>query len=114
MRARIVGVAAALFAVSCGAETPEGPPFRTDNSVQMLMANILDPAAELLWDAVGTVIDETGETHWEPETEEEWLEVGSWVYNNFKTCQAYPSCHIPTTRTNRHHTKTVTSEPLTI
>ena len=28
-----------------------------------------------LWDAVGTVLDETGENHWEPETEEEWLQV---------------------------------------
>jgi len=75
MRTKIVVVVAALFAVSCGAEAPEGPPFRTDNSVQMLMANVLDPAADLLWDAVGTVMDETGENHWEPETEEEWLQV---------------------------------------
>jgi hypothetical protein len=82
MRTRIVVVAAALFGVSCGAEMPEGPPFRTDNSVPMLMANILDPAADLLWDAVGTVIDETGETHWEPVSEDErtgpkpsWMQV---------------------------------------
>ena len=31
--------------------------------------------ADLLWDAVGTVLDENGETSWEPETEEEWLQV---------------------------------------
>ena len=65
----------ALLAASCGEEPPSGPPFRTETSVSMLMANILDPAADLLWDAVGTVLDENGETTWEPETEEEWLQV---------------------------------------
>ena len=76
MRTRTAIVAAAaLLAGSCGGEPPAGPPFRTDNTVQMLMANMLDPAADLLWDAVGTIIDETGETYWEPETEEDWLQV---------------------------------------
>ena len=76
MRTRTAIVAAAaLLAGSCGGEPPAGPPFRTDNTVQMLMANMLDPAADLLWDAVGTILDETGETYWEPETEEDWLQV---------------------------------------
>lgn len=76
MRTRIATVAAAaLLAASCGGEPPAGPPFRTDNNVRVLMANMLDPAADLLWDAVGTVLDETGETYWEPETEEDWLQV---------------------------------------
>ncbi len=70
-----VVVAAALCAASCGTEAPEGPPFRTATSVRMLMGNMVDPAADLLWNAVGTVIDETGENHWEPETEEDWLQV---------------------------------------
>ncbi len=76
MRTRTAIVAAAaLLAASCGGEPPAGPPFRTDNNVSVLMANMLDPAADLLWDAVGTVLDETGETYWEPETEEDWLQV---------------------------------------
>ncbi len=77
MRTRTAIVAAAaLLAASCGGgEAPAGPPFRTDTSVSALMANMLDPAADLLWDAVGTVLDENGETSWEPETEEEWLQV---------------------------------------
>ena len=76
MRTKIgVVMVAAVCAASCGADAPAGPPFRTETNVQMLMANMLDPAADLLWDAVGTVIDATGETHWEPETEEEWLAV---------------------------------------
>lgn len=76
MRTRLgLLVAAALAAASCTAEAPAGPPFRTDTSVRLLMANMVDPAADLLWGAVGTVLDETGETYWEPETEEDWLQV---------------------------------------
>ena len=77
MRTRVVCVVlTAVTAVGCGGtEAPAGPPFSTDRSVQMLMANMLDPAADLLWDAVGTVVDENGENHWQPETEEDWLQV---------------------------------------
>ncbi len=76
MRTKIgVILAAGLMAGSCAADGPTGPPFRTDTSVQMLMANLVDPAADLVWDAVGTIIDADGENHWEPKTEEEWLTV---------------------------------------
>ncbi len=76
MRMRIgVVVAAAFIVASCAAEAPTGPPYRTDASVRMLMANMVDPAADLVWDAVGTIVDYSGEDHWEPETEEEWLAV---------------------------------------
>ncbi len=79
MRTRVVWVVLiAVIAVGCGGgggEAPSGPPFRTETNVRMLMANMLDPAADLLWDAVGTIVDENGEDYWEPETEEEWLQV---------------------------------------
>ena len=75
MRTRIGSVVATLLVASCAEEAPSGPPFRTEMTVKMLMANMVDPAADLLWDAVGTVVDFSGENHWEPETEEEWLSV---------------------------------------
>ena len=68
-------VAAASLVASCAADAPTGPPFRTDATVAMLMANMVDPAADLVWDAVGTIVDENGENHWEPETEEDWISV---------------------------------------
>ena len=68
-------VAAALMVASCAADAPSGPPFRTDATVRMLMANLVDPAADLVWDAVGTIVDYSGENHWEPETEEDWISV---------------------------------------
>ena len=76
MRTRIgLIVAAALMVVSCAADAPTGPPFRMDATVPMLMANLVDPAADLVWDAVGTIVDYSGENHWEPETEEDWIAV---------------------------------------
>ena len=68
-------VVAASMVAACAADGPTGPPFRTDATVRMLMANMVDPAADLVWDAVGTIIDMDGENHWEPETEEDWLSV---------------------------------------
>ena len=68
-------VAAAIMVASCAADAPTGPPFRTDATVRMLMANLVDPAADLVWDAVGTIIDVNGENHWEPVTEEDWISV---------------------------------------
>ena len=76
MRTRIgVSVALAMMVASCAADAPTGPPFRNDATVGMLMANLIDPAADLVWDAVGTIIDADGENHWEPETEEDWISV---------------------------------------
>ena len=59
----------------CGADAPAGPPLDTTADVQQLMAGMIDPAADVLWDAVGTVIDADGETYWAPETDEDWIAV---------------------------------------
>ena len=36
------------------------------------MASVVEPAAEVYWDAVGTIYDENGATEIEPQTIEEW------------------------------------------
>lgn len=59
----------------CSADEPEGPPLDMRHSVRDLMADLIDPAADGLWDAVGTVWDENGEHYWAPETEEDWIAV---------------------------------------
>ena len=68
-------IVASTMVAACAEEAPSGPPFRTNATVGMLMANMVDPAADLVWDAVGTIIDGDGEHHWEPETEEDWISV---------------------------------------
>jgi hypothetical protein len=48
--------------------------------VKTLMATIMEPAAEVYWDAVGIIVDENGEHHIEPKTAEEWDAVRNAAY----------------------------------
>lgn len=77
MRAGGVMLLAGVIVAGCGggASEPEGPPFQATGTVRELMASMIDPAADLVWDAVGTVVSEEGVDHWEPSTEEEWARV---------------------------------------
>ncbi len=59
--------------VACG--EPDGPPFKPMVDVKQLMVSIVDPAADVLWDSVGTVISEEGVDEWYPKTDEEWAAV---------------------------------------
>ena len=45
-----------------------------------LMATVMEPAAEVYWDAVGVIVDEHGEQHIEPKTMEEWDAVRNAAY----------------------------------
>ncbi len=65
----------ALAITGCAAEEPAGPPFDMRHTTRDLMAGMIDASADALWDAVGTIWDENGENYWEPETEEDWLQV---------------------------------------
>lgn len=53
-------------------EAPEPPPFRPVTDNLQLMEWILDPAADVIWDSVGTIIDASGRQDIRPETEEQW------------------------------------------
>ena len=64
-----------LLVTGCAAEEPTGPPFDMRHDVRDLMAGLIDPAADGLWDAVGTVLDADGEHYTAPETEEDWIAV---------------------------------------
>ena len=52
--------------------SPEPPPFQTTVNMKDLMLNVIDPAADALWESVGTVIDETGTHEKFPETQDDW------------------------------------------
>ena len=66
------------IALSCGlwvlsaCSAPAPPPFEPVADVKQLMATVLDPAADIYWEAVGTIIDEKGVTELTPETPEAW------------------------------------------
>jgi hypothetical protein len=72
MRAILLSICI-LSAASC-ADDP-GPPFESRATVKELMVSIVDPAADVLWGSVGTVISEEGVDEWYPKTDEEWAAV---------------------------------------
>ena len=53
-------VASALL-LGCAPDAPDSSNYEAVADVQELMLTVLEPAAEAYWDAVGWIIDETGE-----------------------------------------------------
>ena len=51
------------------------PPFQTTATMKELMVNVLDPAVDILWDAVGTVMTLEGTFEKAPSTDDEWAGV---------------------------------------
>ena len=65
------------FVVTCAllagcAETPEPPPFAAVADSRQLMLSVIEPAAEVYWDAVGVIMDMEGTHEIAPRTPEEW------------------------------------------
>jgi hypothetical protein len=51
------------------------PPFQTTANMKDLMLNVLDPAADGIWEAVGTVITLEGTFEKAPSSDDEWAVV---------------------------------------
>lgn len=62
------------------ADAPEPPPFAAVADSRQLMLSVIEPAAEVYWDAVGTVMDLEGTYEIEPRTAEEWGAVVNAAY----------------------------------
>jgi len=78
-----MAVLCAVFGVSiaaCAPDPPEADLFSPVADVPQLMFAVLEPAAEVYWDAVGTIIDLEGITEIEPQTQEEWDAVRNAAY----------------------------------
>ena len=72
---RCAVVSLAAVAVSCSpAGDSEAPPspFKAVASVEVLMHEIVYPNAEVVWDAVGTIITAEGTNEIRPGSQEEW------------------------------------------
>jgi hypothetical protein len=67
-----------LFAMACGAAPP---PLRLHADVKQIMAAIVDPNADVVWGAVGTIDTIEGTQEIRPSDEEEWTEAAhaAWV-----------------------------------
>jgi hypothetical protein len=64
-----------LSSCSSPAPVPELPPFQTTVNMKDLMLNVIDPAADTLWESVGTVLDAQGTHEKFPSTDDEWAVV---------------------------------------
>ena len=51
------------------------PPFQTTANMKELMLNVLDPAADGVWESVGTIITADGSFEKAPSTDDEWAVV---------------------------------------
>lgn len=68
-----------LLTISCGGPAP--PPLRLHADVKQLMASVIDPNADIVWDSVGTIITADGVEEIRPRDDEEWAQVAqsAWV-----------------------------------
>jgi len=55
--------------------SPPEPPFHTVTDMKQLMSWVLDPAADVIWGAAGTISTEEGVQDLAPTTDQGWAEV---------------------------------------
>ena len=67
--------------VAACADGGEAPAFVAVADSRQLMVSVIEPAAEVYWDAVGVIMDEEGTHEIAPRTPEEWeaVENAAWV-----------------------------------
>lgn len=74
-RIAIACLALALGACSAGEddEAGDGEGYIQAHTIQQLMADVVQPTAEVYWGSAGWVVDEAGETDLTPTTDEGWI-----------------------------------------
>ena len=82
IRPLLLVVCGALVAGSCQSKpaepaAPPAPPYTTTATVKDIMLHIVDPAGDMVWDSVATVIDKDGLHETAPKTDDEWFKVRS-------------------------------------
>lgn len=63
---------------ACGSSPPgqaAGPPFQIVGTTKQLMQAVVDPAADAVWESVGTIVTPEGVNEIAPQTDEEWIAV---------------------------------------
>lgn len=75
MHRRLALVAMACLLAGCRDDSPASPPFRTVANTKQLMNALIDPAADVIWESVGTVMTPGVTTELAPHTDGEWATV---------------------------------------
>lgn len=65
----------ALVLTACTDAPEPTPPYLPVGDVAFLMAHVVEPAADKIWDSSGFIVTAAGEENLAPTTEEEWLQV---------------------------------------
>ena len=86
-RSLMIVVCGALVAASCQAKPPDPAPapavappsYTTTATVKDIMLHIVDPAGDMVWNSVQSVIDKGGLHETMPKTDEEWFNVRTGV-----------------------------------
>jgi cytochrome c5 len=82
-RPLFAALSGALLAAACsGASAPlhapattvtsQAPPYEVTATIQDLMQDEIDPAADFIWDSVGSITTRTGTLEKRPQTDEDW------------------------------------------
>lgn len=80
-QARALVLALPTLGAACGQPADDAESrYVTFGDVQQIMASVIEPAADLYWDAVGVVVDAEGEHQMAPTNDEEWLAVRNAAY----------------------------------
>ena len=72
---RLIGCLLVCIGLASCSEPPvpdQDSPFRLTTDIGQSMVWILEPAADVIWDSAGFIIDADGETDLSPVTEEQW------------------------------------------
>ena len=72
LEACLLPVVVATFACGDGSESP---PFQPVADVKQLMETVIDPSADTLWDASGSIVTAIEVIERRPQSDEEWLHV---------------------------------------
>lgn len=72
-RSFLIVLAGAALLYGCGGQQPS--PFKPVADVKQLMNDVIDPAADAIWEASGTITTAAGSYERGPKTEEEWTAV---------------------------------------
>jgi hypothetical protein len=73
MRIVVLVVLAGVSLAGCGG--PEPPPFKPIVDTKLLMQSVVDPNADLIWEAVKTIDSVQGREEIRPKTDEQWTAV---------------------------------------
>jgi hypothetical protein len=71
--AALLTLVSALASSACGGPTP--PPFKPVADTKLLMQAVVDPNADLIWDAVKVIMTKEGDENIRPKSDEQWIAV---------------------------------------